>query len=238
MQYPFNHLALSLFGKFFQTRHLVVALLGVAMSLGAKGQEEVFQQQMDTVAFLSVPSMYAEHVNDIASWFDEVTMESYLLVGCDNGTALVKLLPGGQPMYMGKLPTTTVVSLWRDIKVLNNHAYVVSEAPSHGMQVFDLTALRDWHPLDGVQEWAPDTVIAAPGSAHNLAVLPESDVVIQLGSNSFGGGAVVFDASNPWAPELAGGFSELGYLHDAHAVRYQGPDVENEGKDLLFAAAQ
>lgn len=238
MLHSFNRLALSLFGKFRPTWHLVIAFLCVAHAQEARAQgEAAIHQQIDSVAFLSASSMLAEHVNDIGLWLDEETLESYLLVGCDNGTAFVKMLPGGQPMYMGKLPTTTVVSLWRDIKVLNDHAYVVSEAPAHGMQVFDLTALRDWHPLDGVQDWEPDAVIAAPGSAHNLAVLPEADMVIQLGSNSFGGGAVLFDASDPGAPFLAGGWSEQGYLHDAHALRYDGPDEEHHGKDLLFAAA-
>ena len=32
---------------------------------------------------------------------------------------------------------------WRDIKVVNNTAYIVSEAPDHGMQVFDLLQLRN-----------------------------------------------------------------------------------------------
>ncbi len=32
---------------------------------------------------------------------------------------------------------------WRDVKVVNNTAYIVSEAPDHGMQVFDLTLLRN-----------------------------------------------------------------------------------------------
>lgn len=144
MLHSFNRLALSLFGKSLPTWHLAIAFLCVAHAQEARAQgEAAIHQQIDSVAFLSASSMFAEHVNDIGLWLDEETLESYLLVGCDNGTAFVKMLPGGQPMYMGKLPTTTVVSLWRDIKVLNDHAYVVSEAPAHGMQVFDLTALRD-----------------------------------------------------------------------------------------------
>ena len=37
------------------------------------------------------------------------------------------------------VPTASVQSLWRDVKVFDNHAFVVSEAPAHGMQVVDLT---------------------------------------------------------------------------------------------------
>ena len=53
------------------------------------------------------------------------------------------------PVYLGKLSQQMVFhtldnSTWRDIKAYNNHAFVVSEASSdHGMQVFDLTRLRD-----------------------------------------------------------------------------------------------
>lgn len=32
--------------------------------------------------------------------------------------------------------------MWRDVKVYKNHAYIVSEAYGHGLQVFDLTLLR------------------------------------------------------------------------------------------------
>jgi len=31
--------------------------------------------------------------------------------------------------------------IWRDIKVYDDHAFIVSEAREHGMQVFDLTQL-------------------------------------------------------------------------------------------------
>ena len=47
------------------------------------------------------------------------------------------------PVYLGKLPTHTSSTTWRDVKVYNNYAFIVSEAGGHGMQVFDLTRLRD-----------------------------------------------------------------------------------------------
>ncbi len=31
--------------------------------------------------------------------------------------------------------SSTVSSLWRDVKVVNDHAYIVSEASGHGLQV-------------------------------------------------------------------------------------------------------
>ena len=32
--------------------------------------------------------------------------------------------------------------IWRDMKVIGEHVYIVSEFAEHGMQVFDLTQLR------------------------------------------------------------------------------------------------
>lgn len=198
--------------------------------------EGVDAQNMDAVAFIPLAEMLAEKVNDIASWYDHEQGQSYILAGCDNGTAIYRVLPGGRPMYMGKLPTSSVSSLWRDIKVVQHHAYVVSEAPAHGMQVLNLEALREWHPLDGPLAWAPDTVVGAPSSAHNLIAYEHKNVLIQVGSTFAGGGAVLFDVQNPEAPQLVGTASEWGAFHDGHALKYDGPDMEHAGKDVLFAA--
>jgi hypothetical protein len=35
-----------------------------------------------------------------------------------------------------------VPSVWRDIKVIGDHAYIGSEAPGHGLQIFDLNKVR------------------------------------------------------------------------------------------------
>ena len=137
---------------------------------------------------------------------------------------------------MGKMPTQTVSSIWRDIKVVHDHAYVVSEAPVHGMQVINLDALRSWSPLDGPATWMPDTVIAAPGTAHNVVAFEEASKIIQVGTSLFDGGAAIFDVSNPAVPHLVGGVSEWGSIHDAQALVYNGPDAEHVGKELLFAA--
>ena len=69
-------------------------------------------------------------------------------------------------------------SLWRDIKVVHDHAYVVSEAAAHGMQVFDLGHLATWSPLDGPLVWDADTVIQSPSTAHNVVAFEAQSQVI------------------------------------------------------------
>lgn len=222
--------------------HVFWALSLMCVGLPTKAQgdvnlnEGVNSELLDAVAFIPLTEMLADKANDIAYWHDEEEGETYVLAGCDNGTAMYRMLPGGRPMYMGKLPTQSVSSLWRDIKVVKDHAYIVSEAPVHGMQVIDLLAFRNWHPLDGPVVWQADTVVGAPSTAHNLIAFEQANLIIQVGSTFGGGGAVLFDVSVPGAPQLLGASSEWGAFHDGHALIYEGPDAEHQGKSLLFAA--
>ena len=104
------------------------------------------------------------------------------------------------------------------------------------MQVFDLGHLATWSPLDGPLVWDADTVIQSPSTAHNVVAFEAQSQVILVGSNWLGGGPVIFDVTAPGEPLLVGGASEWGYMHDAQAVVYNGPDAEHVGKSILFAA--
>lgn len=55
--------------------------------------------------------------------------------GMADGTAFVHITDPVNPEVIGMLPTHTVSSSWRDIKVYKDHAFIVSEASGHGMQV-------------------------------------------------------------------------------------------------------
>jgi hypothetical protein len=48
------------------------------------------------------------------------------------GTAFVEVMKDGSLKYVARLPTQTVSSIWRDIKVIGDHAYIGSEAKGHG----------------------------------------------------------------------------------------------------------
>jgi hypothetical protein len=85
--------------------------------------------------------------NDVWGWAhtndDGVTREFGLVAQMD-GTAFVEVLANGQIAYLGRLATQTVSSIWRDIKVIGNYAYIGSEAEGHGIQVFDLLKVRTY----------------------------------------------------------------------------------------------
>eukprot|EP00421_Protoceratium_reticulatum_P001432 CAMPEP_0168368198 /NCGR_PEP_ID=MMETSP0228-20121227/6128_1 /TAXON_ID=133427 /ORGANISM="Protoceratium reticulatum, Strain CCCM 535 (=CCMP 1889)" /LENGTH=635 /DNA_ID=CAMNT_0008381039 /DNA_START=79 /DNA_END=1982 /DNA_ORIENTATION=+ len=80
--------------------------------------------------------------NDIWGWTDPDSGKEYAVVGLFDGTSFVDVTVPTNPIVVGFMKTQTEKSVWRDIKVFSNHAFVVSEAAGHGMQVFDLTRLR------------------------------------------------------------------------------------------------
>ena len=59
-------------------------------------------------------------------------------VGQTDGTAFVEVDKQGALTYLGRLPTQTENSVWRDMKVVDGYVYIGSEAPDHGIQVFDM----------------------------------------------------------------------------------------------------
>ena len=74
--------------------------------------------------------------NDIWGWTDPVERHEYAVVGLSTGTSFVRVTDPLNPEVLGFLPTRTDPSTWRDMKVVNNAAYIVSEAADHGMQVY------------------------------------------------------------------------------------------------------
>ncbi len=59
-------------------------------------------------------------------------------IGQTDGTAFVEVNADGSLRYLGRLPTQTVNSDWRDMKVINGFVYIGAESRNHGLQVFDM----------------------------------------------------------------------------------------------------
>ena len=67
------------------------------------------------------------------------------------------------------------------MKVVNDHAYIISEAPGHGLQVFDLTQLRGLG-ADPTREFTNTAHLGNFGQAHNIASNPANNRVYVIGS--------------------------------------------------------
>ena len=190
--------------------------------------------------------------NDIWGWTDSATGREYALVGLHNGTSFVDVTNPSSPTLIGRLPPQASNSAWRDIKVYQDYAYIVSEAGGHGLQIFDLTELRTTTPgtVFSTTPGNPD----APGNsylfhhtsfgnAHNIAINESTGFAYIVGSSRESGGLHVLDlnvngsTSSPIKPAVSGvGFSADGYTHDVQVVTYQGADTSYVGKEIAFAS--
>lgn len=172
--------------------------------------------------------------NDSWGWTDPDTGKEYALIGTTTSAAFVDISDPSNPIFLGRLPTASTNSLWRDIKTYNNHAFIVSEAPNHGMQVFDLTRLRSV--ANPPETFTADANYNGFGSAHNIVINETSGFAYAVGTNTFNGGPHFVNIQNPIAPGAAGGYADDSYSHDAQVVTYTGPDTDHTGKEILIGS--
>ena len=207
--------------------------------------------QVDLVAFVPLASLGADPgtiLNDIWGWTDPVTGRDWALVGRSDATAFVDVSDPANPRYAGELPLTegATENLWRDIKVHADHAFIVADgAGAHGVQIFDLTQLRDAAgPSVTFAETARYDGVA---SSHNIVINQETGVAYAVGSSmggqTCGGGLHMIDVRTPAEPVFLGCFADnttgrqrTGYSHDAQCVIYRGPDEDYQGREICFGA--
>ncbi len=186
-------------------------------------------------SYISSATMGAAEAQDSWGWTDPQTGKEYAIVALDNGTAFVDISNPASPIYLGRLNTQTASSLWRDVKVYNNYAYIVSDANgSHGMQIFNLTKLRNVN--NPPVNFTRDGLYTGIGSAHNVIINEDSGYLYILGSNRNSGGPRIMNLSNPTNPTVAGNISAYGYCHDAQVVIYDGPDPDYQGKEIMVGS--
>ncbi|MBT8187260.1 MAG: choice-of-anchor B family protein [Croceitalea sp.] len=191
----------------------------------------------DLVGQITLPQFSASSANDIWGWTDTVSGNEYALIGLNNGTAFVDITDGENLVYLGKLPTATGSSTWRDIKIYQDFAFIVSEASGHGMQVFDLSKLRNVS--NPPQEFSADTRYTGIGNAHNVVINENSGFAYPVGTarvDAFGGGVHFIDIQDPLNPLGVGGYGANGYTHDAQVITYSGPDTDYSGKEIFIGS--
>lgn len=206
---------------------------------------------VDLVSFLPVAAIGGGHgigTNDLWGWTDPESHRDYAVVGLHDGTSFVDVTDVQRPVWVGKLDRTngTRRTLWRDIKVRGNFAYIVSDnAGRHGVQVFDLTELRrfDGEPLQ-FEAFARYDGVA---SAHNIVIDPAEPYAYAVGAggvdNDCGGGLHIINIEDPRTPVFVGCFADTatgrrhtGYTHDAMCVTYHGPHAAYRGHEICFGA--
>ncbi len=178
--------------------------------------------------------------NDNWGWTDPLTEREYALVGRNDGTSFIDITDPTNPVLVGDLPKpwgTPPSQLWRDIKTYKDHAFIVADgAGDHGMQVFDLTRLRDV--TDAPVLFKPDVHYRRIASSHNIVINEETGFAYAVGNRnggeSCGGGLHMIDISDPKDPTFAGCSRGERGTHDSQCVIYRGPDERYRGRELCL----
>jgi choice-of-anchor B domain-containing protein len=209
--------------------------------------------RVDLLSFLPTESLGASRgimLNDIWGWTDPETNREYALVGRMDGTAFVDITDPSRPTFLGSLPLHEGANpnLWRDIKTYRHYAFIVSDgAGPHGVQIFDLTRLRNV--TNAPATFTEDAHYDRIASAHNIAIDTTTGFAYTIGNSAGGetcGGALhMIDIRDPLHPVFAGCFADkstgnqkTGYTHDNQCVVYQGPDSRYTGKEVCFNASE
>ena len=207
--------------------------------------------EIDILSYVPVAQLGAGRgvrTNDVWGWTDPQTGREYALVGMTDQASFMDITDPNNPRFVGRLMMTEGArgSTWRDIKVYNDHAFIVSDgAGEHGMQVFDLTRLRDVgsEPVDFDMDAHYDGI----ASAHNIVINEDTGFAYSVGSSgggeTCGGGLHMIDIRNPTEPTFAGCFADAstgrqntGYSHDAMCITYEGPDADYSGREICFGS--
>jgi choice-of-anchor B domain-containing protein len=214
-------------------RQAPMALAATGATPCAGGMAGIYPcQNVDLMAFLPLAAIGGGNGNDVWGWTDPVTGREYALMGRTTGTAFVDVTDPSAPVYLGNLPTHSAQSIWRGIKVYADHAFIGSEAPGHGLQIFDLRQLRTVS--------APPVTFVETGhysgfvTSHTLAVNEATGFLYAAGSNTCRGGLHVVDVRQPGSPVFAGCVSEDGYTHETQCVLYRGPDARYRDREICF----
>ncbi len=203
-------------------------------------------------SYISAATMGAAEGQDSWGWTDPQSGKEYAIVGLDNGTAFVDISNPTSPKYLARLNSQVSSSLWRDVKVYKDHAFIVSDNNgNHGMQIFDLRRLRTLtgspavtytkSQTDGNLFW-DGTQSYKKGSAHNIVINETSGYAYILGPQGYNsGGPIVVKLDNnndgiPTDPVIVKEYSTLGYCHDAEVVIYDGPDPDYQGREIMIGA--
>ena len=186
-------------------------------------------------------------LNDVWGWTDPSTGREYALVGRMDGIAFVDVTDPFQPRYLGNFAKTpgSQSNTWRDMKVFRDHMFVVADgAGQHGMQIFDLTQLRD---VTSPQEFEPTALYEDVASVHNVAINEETGFAYLVGASgggeTCGGGSHIVDINDPLNPIFVGCFAHpntgrrnTGNSHDTQCVVYHGPDEDYAGREICVNA--
>ncbi|HIN84361.1 MAG TPA: choice-of-anchor B family protein [Phycisphaerales bacterium] len=194
---------------------------GIDRSLGFTFDNVILKSWLDLGAFGN-PS------NGNDCWgYTSPSGREYAIMGLYNKVSIVEVTSPTNPIIIGSI--THSGSLWADIKVYQDVAYVSNES-SGGIDIIDLANVDS-----GVVSLVQRLTTGGISSAHNIAVDETSGFLYIVAGNTNGGRLVAFDLTDPRYPTLAGSQSNSPSFHDAQIITYtSGPYA---GRQICFGFA-
>lgn len=167
----------------------------------------------------------------------------FVAIGQADGTAFAEINKAGELVYLGRLPTNSVNSIWREIRGYKNYMIIGSEAEQHFVQIFDMTKLLEINPakpvvFDKTKDLTGLFKDLPVGRTHNVVVNEEKDYAVAVGAvprpSGCRAGLIFIDLEDVSKPTTPGCEGRDGYVHDAQCLVYRGPDEEFVGRDICY----
>ena len=200
-------------------------------------------RNVDLLAQLSLAELGASNAaikaNKHWGWTDPLTGRDYVLFGLTNATSFVDITDRENPVYLGQLPSHQGVSQYRDMVVSGNTLFVVADTPAqHGLQVFDLTQLRN----------VPNPPVTFAETAHYAGFVAGHSLwmneatgflyVFRSVGDACQNGVHVVNVQNPLQPTFAGCFGQTDTpLSTGECLVYDGPDHDYHGHEICFVGS-
>ncbi len=176
-------------------KYLLICAMVLASVSAVWGQAA---KNMSLIGHLAFPDGCADVMGYAAPGGTE-----YAIVGHESGVGIVSMATPSNPVLLHDLPG--VNTIWREIDVYQNYAYIVNEGDD-GLRIVNLAG------LPGAVSYK-DTIIDGMTTGHTLFI--EGTRLYVFGANIDNGGVSVFSLANPWKPVKIGAWTQL-YVHDGY----------------------
>jgi choice-of-anchor B domain-containing protein len=172
------------------------------------------QYNIEYLGRLDYQALRNSNLSNLWGYTDEFGNE-YAIVGVNGsggnnpgGVSVVALGDGTTPQQVFFYPGPP--SIWREVKVWNDHAYITTEANSGGITIVDLSPLPQSNALTATVWQAPNWE-----TSHSLFIDENGRLYIH-GADLGNGGVIMYDLSDPMNPVEVGQFDQW-YCHDSYA---------------------
>jgi len=164
------------------------------------------QLNMQFLGRINYQQLHSVNLNDVWGYVDE-TGKEYALVGTTDGVSVVDVTDPANPLEVFWAPGMN--SIWRDIDVWGDYAYVTTEA-QEGLMIIDLSPLPSSTALSVTHYSGP--VGSEWYSAHTIYI--DNGYAFINGANRGNGGVIILDvATDPLNPTEVGVYDPW-YSHD------------------------